>query len=240
MSLLQLKSISKHFGGVQALTDVTFQIDKGMIMGLIGPNGAGKTTTFNLITGFTVPDSGQIMLDENCLNGLAPHNICHLGVSRTFQIVRPFGQMTVLQNVMVGAFARTDRYADAEKEARSFLALVGLGAKEHLRAATLNVAERRRLELARALASRPRVLLLDEVMSGLNSTEVAAFLQLLRQLAEAGQTILFIEHVMGAVLAISDRIVVLDHGVKIAEGTPDDIVRNEVVIEAYLGRVGHA
>ncbi len=240
MSLLQLKSVSKHFGGVQALTDVTFQIDKGMIMGLIGPNGAGKTTTFNLITGFTVPDSGRIMLDENCLNGLAPHNICHLGVSRTFQIVRPFGQMTVLQNVMVGAFARTDRYADAEKEARSFLALVGLGAKEHLRAATLNVAERRRLELARALASRPRVLLLDEVMSGLNSTEVAAFLQLLRQLAEAGQTILFIEHVMGAVLAISDRIVVLDHGVKIAEGTPDDIVRNEVVIEAYLGRAGHA
>jgi branched-chain amino acid transport system ATP-binding protein len=235
VSLLRLKNVSKHFGGVQALTDISFEVEKGTVVGLIGPNGAGKTTTFNLVTGFIAPDSGQILLGDRQLNGLRPHDICHLGVSRTFQIVRPFGQMTVLQNVMVGAFARTDRYSDAAREAHALLGLVGLGSKAGLRATTLNVAERRRLELARALASKPHVLLLDEVMSGLNTTEVAAFLNLLRALTVRGQTILFIEHVMGAVLTISDQIVVLDHGVKIAEGIPKEVVRNEAVIEAYLG-----
>jgi branched-chain amino acid transport system ATP-binding protein len=235
VSLLRLKNVSKHFGGVQALADISFEVEKGTVVGLIGPNGAGKTTMFNVVTGFIAPDSGQVLLGDRLLNGLPPHDICHLGVSRTFQIVRPFGQMTVLQNVMVGAFARTDRYSDAAREAYALLGLVGLSSKAGLRATTLNVAERRRLELARALASKPHVLLLDEVMSGLNTTEVAAFLNVLRALTVRGQTILFIEHVMGAVLTISDRIVVLDHGVKIAEGIPKEVVRNKAVIEAYLG-----
>lgn len=236
MSLLRLKNVTKHFGGVQALADISFEVERGTVVGLIGPNGAGKTTTFNVVTGFVTPDSGQILLGDRLLNGLPPHDICHFGVSRTFQIVRPFGQMTVLQNVMVGAFARAGRYSEAAREAHAFLDLVGLSSKAALRATTLNVAERRRLELARALASKPHVLLLDEVMSGLNATEVASFLKLLKALTAQGQTILFIEHVMGAVLSISDRIIVLDHGVKIAEGTPNDILSNEAVIEAYLGR----
>jgi branched-chain amino acid transport system ATP-binding protein len=240
LARLRLKNVSKRFGGVEALTDLSFEVETGTVVGLIGPNGAGKTTTFNLITGFVTPDSGQILLDDRLLNGCPPHDICQFGVSRTFQIVRPFGQMTVLQNVMVGAFARTDSYSDAAREAHSLLALVGLSPKAELRATTLNVAERRRLELARALASKPHVLLLDEVMSGLNTTEVSAFLSLLRALTSDGQTILFIEHVMGAVLSISDRIVVLDHGVKIAEGRPKEIVRDEAVIEAYLGRAALA
>ena len=238
--MLQLKSVSKHFGGVQALTDVGFEVDRGTVVGLIGPNGAGKTTLFNVVTGFVAADKGQILLADRPLNGLAPHDICLLGVSRTFQIVRPFGQMTVLQNVMVGAFARTGRYSDAAREARSLLDFVGLASKARLQASTLNVAERRRLELARALASKPHVLLLDEVMSGLNATEVAAFLNLLRNLTAQGQTILFIEHVMDAVLSISDRIVVLDHGVKIAEGIPEEVMRNRAVIEAYLGNTALA
>jgi len=235
-ALLELEAATKRFGGLTANKDVSIRIDTGEIVGLIGPNGAGKTTLFNCITGYMHPDAGRIVFDGVDVSRTGPHTICHLGVARTWQVVRTFGRMTVLENVVCGALARTNRMAEAEARARRLLTFTGLGGKEAMRAANLTLADKKRLEIARALATQPRLLLLDEAMSGLTPFETAMAVDLVRRIhAELGLTLCIVEHVMEVVMPLSHRVVVLDYGVKIAEGAPADVVRNELVIKAYLG-----
>jgi branched-chain amino acid transport system ATP-binding protein len=235
MSLLSVQHVSKAFGGLRAVEAVTFDVGQGEIVGLIGPNGAGKTTLFNLISGFLRPDRGDIRFDGQSLLGLEPHQICARGLARTFQIVQPFANLTVAQNVMVGAFIHTAREAEARERALEILRFVGLLGKRSFPARSLTLAERKRLEVARALATEPRLLLLDEVMAGLNPREVQDVLGLLRDVRARGVTILVIEHVMHAIMRLCERIVVLHHGQKIAEGPPTAIARDPRVVEAYLG-----
>lgn len=235
MRLLQVRGLSKRFGGLQAVADLTFTMEEGEVLGLIGPNGAGKTTAFNLISGFLVPDSGEIGFKGRSLLGLRPHQICHLGLTRTFQLVRPFPHLSVLENVRVGAFARTASAREAEAKARQVLHEVGLEAKSAVPAAELTLAERKRLELARALATDPTLLLLDEVMAGLNATETERIVDLVRGINARGVSILLIEHVMRAVMSLSHRIVVLNYGQVIAQGSAAQVASDRRVIEAYLG-----
>lgn len=232
---LVVRDLSKRFGGLRAVQDLAFSVKEGETVALIGPNGAGKTTSFNLITGFYRPDAGSVVAFGREVVGLRPHSICAYGLARTFQVARPFGGMTVLANVMTGAFLRDKGTDSARRIAREAIEFVGLGPKEHSAARDLTTIDQRRLEMARALATQPRILLLDEVMAGLNPSEIDQAVALVGKLSKRGLTIVIVEHVMRAIMAVARHIVVLDHGQKIAEGSPNEIVADKDVIRAYLG-----
>jgi branched-chain amino acid transport system ATP-binding protein len=232
---LVINNLNKRFGGLRAVQDVSFTVRENETLALIGPNGAGKTTAFNLIMGFYQPDTGSVSAFGAEMVGLRPHDVCAHGLARTFQIAKPFGGMTVLDNVMTGAFLR-DRSPDrARVKAREAIDFVGLSARESTAARDLTTIDQRRLEMARALATQPRLLLLDEVMAGLNPAEVDQAVALVGKLSSRGLTIVIVEHLMRAIMAVAKHIIVLDHGQKIAEGSPKEIVQNPEVIRAYLG-----
>lgn len=238
MALLQVNSLTKHFGGLAAVQNVSFEIARGKIVSLIGPNGAGKTTIFNLLSGIYSPNKGEIRLDGEDLVGRKPFEICQRGIGRTFQIMQPFPHMTVIENVVTsGLFGRKPRVpmGQVEEEAAELCRWVGLGDKLKAYPRNLTVADQKKIEIARALAVKPKLLLLDEVMSGLTPAETAEAVKLVRQLQERGMTIFLIEHVMKVVMGISDRVIVLHHGEKISEGTSDLVANDQRVIEAYLG-----
>jgi branched-chain amino acid transport system ATP-binding protein len=235
--ILQVKEVSKRFGGLQALTDVTFDLPEGQILGLIGPNGAGKTTLFNVINGVYTPNTGQILFREEDVTGKPSYELARRGLARAHQVVRPLSDLTVRENVMVGAcFGREHHGLRAAAQlAEEALTQVGLIDKAGLPAGSLNVAQKKRLEMARALAAKPYLILLDEVLAGLNPSEIAAMMETVRAIRDQGITILMIEHVMQAIMSISDRILVLDYGMLIATGPPEEVANNPQVIEAYLG-----
>jgi len=232
---LVIAGLNKRFGGLRAVQDVSFTVKQSETVALIGPNGAGKTTSFHLITGFHRADSGSVQAFGREIVGLRPHQVCALGLARTFQVAKPFGAMTVLANVMTGAFLRDRHVAAARETAREAIEFVVLSAREQTRAKDLTTIDQRRLEMARALATQPKILLLDEVMAGLNPSEIDQAVALVGKLSQAGLTIVIVEHVMRAIMAVARHIVVLDHGQKIAEGAPKEIVENPEVIRAYLG-----
>jgi branched-chain amino acid transport system ATP-binding protein len=243
MRLLEGQGVTKYFGGLVAVSNVDFHVDQGEIMGLIGPNGAGKTTLFNLISAAFPLSSGEIRFKGQKLNGLKPHQICKMGVSRTFQETKVFGNMPVLQNVLVGAFFGAPVRvvgADAAREAAKALELVGLSAMSETPIQDLTLVNQKRVEVARALATKPELLLLDELMAGLNPAEVSEAMELVNRIRDTGITIFMVEHVMKAIMGICGRIMVLHHGEKIAEGTPKEIANNKTVIEIYLGVETHA
>ena len=235
MPLLDVSDLSKDFGGLHAVSRLSFAVEPGEILGLIGPNGAGKTTVFNLITGYLRPTTGDVRLDGGSLVGLKPHAVTRRGVARTFQIVKPFPKLSVQENATLAAFMRLPARRDAEAETRRVLERVGLSAKRASQASDLTLAEQKRLEMARALATGPQLLLLDEPMGGLNPKEVEDASALVMRIRDAGVTVILVEHVMKAIMRISDRVVVIHHGEKIADGPPDRVVRDPAVIAAYLG-----
>ncbi len=232
MPLLEVDRLGKSFGGVRAIHHVSFSLEGGELLGIMGPNGSGKTTLFNLIAGFLAPDGGSIRLRGEEIGGLSPHRICGKGVARTFQLVRPFAALSALDNVRVGQLYGR---APARTDVRKLLALVGLEARAHARAADLTLIERKRLELARALATSPDLLLLDEFMAGLNPAETAGAMDLIRTLVAQGMTVLMVEHIVWALMALSRRIIVLSAGEKVAEGPPETVAADPAVLDAYLG-----
>jgi branched-chain amino acid transport system ATP-binding protein len=233
--LLQSHELSISFGGLTAVDRLSLTVEKGMILGIIGPNGSGKTTFFNLVTGVYAPDSGKVVFDGKNITGLRPHRITKLGIGRTFQIPAPFSKMTILENVMVSAFIHASSMKVARRKAREILEMVRLDEKANQQVVNVTLEDRKRLELARALATEPTLLLLDEVMSGLTPVEVKASVELIQSLHTRGLTIIVVEHVMDVILSLCEYVVVLNYGRKIAEDTPDRIVNNPEVIQAYLG-----
>jgi branched-chain amino acid transport system ATP-binding protein len=235
MALLEVTGMTKEFGGLRAVDTLDLTIKKGQILGLIGPNGAGKSTAFNCIAGVYSPTSGEVLFNGKKINGEKPWDLCKKGLARTFQIVKPFASKSVLYNVMVASFSNTNSRSIAKEKALETLRFLNFEDKKDILSGNLTIADRKRLEIARALATEPELLLLDEVMAGLRPAEVDEMVDTLKKLRDSGVTIFVIEHIMRAIMALSDEIVVIQFGKKIAEGTPDQIANNENVIKAYLG-----
>jgi len=235
MTELEIKNVSKHFGGLKAVEQFDLSIEKNQIFGLIGPNGAGKSTLFNCVAGVYTPTSGQVFFRGDEITGMKPWDICRKRIARTFQLVKPFKMKTVLYNTMVGAYIRSTNPAEVRDMALDVLERLKLADKKDLLAKNLTIADRKRLEVARAMATDPEMLLLDECMAGLRPNEVDGMLGMIRDIRDGGVTILIIEHIMRAIMSVSDRIAVIHFGEKIAEGTPEEISTNEKVIKAYLG-----
>jgi branched-chain amino acid transport system ATP-binding protein len=240
MAFLEVKNVSRFFGGLAAIKSVSFELRKGEILGLIGPNGAGKTTIFNVVNGFYHPSRGDVFFKDRRISGMKPFQICQLGIARTFQVVKPLQRMSVLDNVVASAFLRARDKAEAVSIAEEVLQFTGLSDDRDVISKGLPLGKRKRLEIARAMATKPEVLLLDESFAGLNPAELDASIGIIRRITERGVTIMIIEHHMKVIMAISDRIVVLNYGEKIAEGTPQDIRNNPLVVEAYLGEAQSA
>jgi branched-chain amino acid transport system permease protein len=234
--VLTVRNLSKSFGGVKAVQNVSFSVPEASVIGIIGPNGAGKTTLFNVLNGFQKPDSGEILYEGQSLVGLAPNAVCKLGIGRTFQVARPFTRLSILQNVLVGAYVGAKDDPTALTHAREALAMVGLDGDADRLAGGLPSKDQRLMELARALAGKPKMLLLDEILAGLGTSEVNEMIHVIRRLSELGITIIIIEHTMGAMLRLADHFIVLDHGARLTEGKPQEVMREPAVIEAYLGK----
>jgi branched-chain amino acid transport system ATP-binding protein len=235
MNILEINNLVKDFGGLRAVDTLSLSIEEGEILGMIGPNGAGKSTAFNCIAGVYAPTEGNVYFAGKKINGVKPWNLCKKGLARTFQIVKPFRTKSVLYNVMVGSFVTTDKTVVAEEKALNVLKILSFENKKDERAGNLTIAELKRLEIARALATEPKLLLFDEVMAGLRPAEVDEMVQIIKKLRDQGITIFVIEHIMRAIMALSDRIVVIHFGKKIAEGPPQEVASDENVIKAYLG-----
>lgn len=233
--MLDVQGVSINFNGVQALNNVSFKASPGEIVGIIGPNGAGKTTLFNVITGFNPADSGKVMLDGADITKKKPEQICKLGIGRTFQLVKPFGKLTAVENVMIGAFSRTNSIAEARREAEKILEFIGFQDKMNVMASSLTLTDRKKLEIGRSLATNPKILMLDEVMSGLTPGEIDQMILLIKDIQKQGICLLVIEHIMRVIMNISERIIVLHHGELICDDIQEKVVTNKDVITAYLG-----